>query len=226
VAGAGLTQTVQGKPFWLCELQGGDVEVVGATFVEVPTLDATFYANHTIESGSTTLIADGAVIEVNATSAELLIPEGTEPILGMTTDSRDDELSSLEGGRKRGRRKLVEGTRSVLVVRVTSTVDGSAPSLSRAALATSVFTDAVNLKSQFTACSYGKLNFVPATGTSITGGATTVSVNVAIKGAIQDNIRNAAEAVLVARYGDLPSKFDHVIYCIPKGTIDADGGDW
>lgn len=226
--GEPVTHSAQGEPFWLCEVQGADVKLVGAAFVEVPSLNSSFYEDHEIESGSTTLVAQGAVYETNATSADLIIPEGVEPVLGTVPSSHNLSSPSVAtGGRMRGRRHLAEGTRSVLVIRITSSADGSTTSLNEASLAAGVFTDAVNLKSQSAACSYGKLNFVPATGTSITAGVTTVTVNVNVQGALQRPVRKAAEAAAIARYGDLASKFNHVMFCIPPGTVyDEEGGGW
>lgn len=212
------------KTFWLCQLQGDDVELVGNAFVEVNGLDATFYDE--VQSGETTLTVKGAVIdphpESDGTRPELLIPERSKPILGIAADTLDAPIES-EGGNFR--RKLLQGTRSVLVVRVESTVDNSSTTLDEAALSHSVFTDPVNLKTQISACSHGKLNFEPATGTTITNGVTTVQINIAVNGTSRFSVANAAEAALTARFGDLPSNFHHVMYCLPPGAT-SPSGSW
>ena len=65
----------------------------------------------------------------------------------------------------------ITGTRSVLVVRVVAadaTTTASEAQLSDSVFGT--FGDAFNLKSQYNACSYGQLNFVPAANRTGSGG--------------------------------------------------------
>ena len=79
---------------------------------------------------------------------------------------------------------------------------------------------AVNVRSQYQACSFGKFRVVPATGTGITNGVATVTIG-DVKGKNPFNLENqavtAAQNKLQIR--DLEADFDHVLICLPPGTL-------
>ncbi len=110
------------------------------------------------------------------------------------------------------------GARSVLVVHVTA-LDASTTS-TPAQLSDSVFGtlgDPVNLKSQFAACSKGQLNLYPADRPGIVNGVVQVFIPTIVTGAEKNVIFTAAEDAVAAKFGSL-SEFDHIMYCLPKGT--------
>eukprot|EP00957_Ditylum_brightwellii_P054057 4094766-Ditylum_brightwellii.AAC.1 len=105
---------------------------------------------------------------------EIVVPAGTivdrakgKLVLGVTNG-----LPKLNNKRDHGKRRklaVVEGKRTVLVVRVIASSKETTKSMEE--LADSVFgsasgfadaDDPVNLRSQYMACSYGKLEFNPA----------------------------------------------------------------
>jgi hypothetical protein len=125
----------------------------------------------------------------------------------------------------------VSGTRTILVVRVIA--NNRATTARESSLASAVFDDSVNVATQYKACSNGKLNFVKATSkelngnnkagdTGISRGVTTVRVNLSTsKG--DRAMRNAVTAALNRNFGvSSPGALaDHVMYCIPAGTMDG-----
>lgn len=79
--------------------------------------------------------------------------------------------------------------------------------------------DPVNLVSQYKACSHGKLQFKPATGTGIQDGAVTAVVRKSKK-AGDDALINAAIDVLKSTLGKSPSQIaDHVMFCMPPNVM-------
>jgi len=151
-----------------------------------------------------------------------------------SVDFGDDDVAfdNAGGGRER-RLATVEGTRSVLAVRVLATDES--PSYDEATLSNSVFGDngdPLNLKSQYSACSNGKLNFVPANSksllsgqgqdgeTDISNGVTTVRVNVDTSQG--DGImRNDVTEELKNNFGvSHPTNLaNHVMYCLPPSAM-------
>jgi len=145
-------------------------------------------------------------------------------------------VSPLIGAEAPGRRHLgtLEGTLSVLVVRVVAS--NRATSASERQLANSIFGNdnenpqSVNMRTQFQACSHGKLNFIEAADrngrssrTRIRLGATTVYVeNVST---IQGHaaMRNAITVALNNQFGvSRPDELaNHVMYCLPPNTFDG-----
>lgn len=79
---------------------------------------------------------------------------------------------------------------------------------------------AVNVRSQYHACSFGKFRIVPATGPGITDGVATITIGNVVK---KDpfNLENQAVAVAQNKLNikDLESAFDHVMICLPPGTL-------
>jgi hypothetical protein len=124
-----------------------------------------------------------------------------------------------------------EGVKRVLVLRV----DGadSRLSLTQSDLSKRIFgigsgAPAVNIRSQYQACSFGKFRVVPAIGTGITNGVATVTIG-NVKGKNPFNLEN--QAVTAAQnklqIGDLEAVFDHVLICLPPGTLyDGTRAQW
>jgi len=81
----------------------------------------------------------------------------------------------------------------------------------------------VNLKSQYYACSNGKLHCNPANqGSGTSRGVYTATINDRVNGTESGTIRKAAIAAAEAELGTLNPQFDHVMVCIPPGT----SGNW
>jgi len=139
-------------------------------------------------------------------------------------------LAKKQAKKNNRRLAVVEGNRSVLVVRVEAA--NASTGFTTLELSDSVFGtygDAVNLKSQYLACSHNKLNFVPAnsrakvsgaSGSNILDGAVTVQVSTTT-GEGDSVMRNAITTALNAQFGvTSPSQLaNHVMYCLPPGTM-------
>lgn len=116
-----------------------------------------------------------------------------------------------------------KGIKSLLVLRVNGA--DSRNSLSQQVLSQRIFgigTNAptVNVRSQFHACSFGKIRIVPATGQGIVDGVASITIG-NVKKKDPFNLENQAVAVAEKKLGiaDLSSKFDHVMICLPPGTL-------
>ena len=123
-------------------------------------------------------------------------------------------------GNGSGRKLLTAGTKRVLVVRVIAP-DATTP-ITMSGLSDDVFGtsgDQVNLKSQYAACSYNQLNFVPAVATGVTDGVIEVTISQTVTGVNDATVR---DAVYVALGSGKPSYTDYVMQCLPPGT----NGDW
>jgi hypothetical protein len=133
--------------------------------------------------------------------------------------------------RNSNERKLQTVTKTVLVIRaIASDVSTTA---SESALSDDIFGtsgDAVNLKSQYAQCSDGKLQFEPLTTNTLVGtdGVYTISLlTTVIAGSDYKTIENAMTAKAASDLGaPLTSIANHVMLCMPKGTIRGMSADW
>jgi hypothetical protein len=111
------------------------------------------------------------------------------------------------------------GVNQVLVVRV-SYFD-KAPTLSASQLAGRIFgtgpdAEAVSLSSQFRACSFGKLELVPADGT----GVTELSINETVSGDYSVRLlENLVVEKLKVLFGDDLKQFQHIIIVMPTAEL-------
>jgi hypothetical protein len=120
---------------------------------------------------------------------------------------------------------VTTGTKTILAVRVV-TKDDRLADFDEALLNEQVFsTSDTNLKTQFSACSFGQLEFEEATprvgaSVSIANGVVTIFVN---RNAADGNdiIREAATAALSKQFGVQSPKqlADHVMYCLPQAAM-------
>lgn len=120
---------------------------------------------------------------------------------------------------------VVEGDKSVLVVRVVAT--NASTSASEGDLSNSVFgngVDPLNLSSQYSACSHDKLTLNKAadrtgTSTNISNGVVTITVGYSTS--YGDTVmNNAVISELMTQFGVTnPNQLaDHVMFCLPPGT--------
>ena len=125
-----------------------------------------------------------------------------------------------------------QGTSEVLVIRVIA--NDASTTLSPSLLYKRIFgdgSDVVNardagavsgtLTKTYQACSWGKLNFVPAKGYDIVSGVGSVRININVSGANARTVENAVTTAINAKYGSV-NDWDHIIYCLPPGTA----GSW
>jgi len=138
-------------------------------------------------------------------------------------------------------RRLFEGTRRVLVVRVIDQ-KGVSPSSSPYEMREKIFgSRGPNLVTQYSACSFGKLRFVPTTALNgndpllTTTGVYEVKLPVSVAGMSEALARSHVTRKLREEFAatglpngydnhqtDVSSPFDHVMYCLPPGT----SGSW
>ena len=203
----------------LSEAENLDANGIVRTTIELEGLDEGFLESQGARSGHSTLLVSKAIIGGNDGRQVLAIsPTSVVQILEHPNDVNNTS---------RRRRELVtsSGTLKALVVRVISK-NGIEPSVSIDQLRSDVFEDKLCLKSQYAACSYGRLEIEPFSGTTktgrkINGGVVDVKIDVNPTNGNRDLLEADAKKRAIEMYGELASQFDIVLFSIPPGT-----GDW
>jgi len=199
---------------WECEVDSSSDNISRGHFLDLNVEFDEDYKDPVIgkiESGATTLHADGAVVS-----------DTNEIIRGAIRLTRKQV--------EHRRRLSTTGTRSVLVVRVNANdVTTSAPEED---LAREVFgiidpngvPATFNLVSAVAECSYNKLKLEPASDRG-NDGVYTVSINDNVVGQRNVDVRNVVLDKLRLDFGtsDLNSLYDHVMVCMPPGTLSKSG---
>lgn len=181
---------------------------------DVEGLPDDFFNSEELVSGETVLsISSAAKIKANENGPDKLkVNSGAAISLSKSQGRQPGRML-----RQRKTRELAQkvGQSTVLVVRVTD-MNGLAPALSAADLHQHFFADAVNLASQYAACSNNQLTFVPATGYSqINNGVIDVTVNYDVSGKNSETVESYAIAAVQAIVTD-ESQWDHVMYVLPN----------
>jgi hypothetical protein len=200
------------KKQWVCELSEADAAAVDAKFVVVEGLDDDFLQANEIESAEATILVEG-----DSLGQEHMYVANTATTIVGASEKKKAILAQSENGV----RSLAAEPRSVLVVRVSSSSDGGKTS------ANDVFDDNVSLKSQYAACSYGKLTFEKATGNNVVNGVVSVNLNSNVAGVSSSTVRDRMESAANSVVGtNVQSAYDHVMFCIPPGTVDDGSTGW
>ena len=203
-----------------CQLRDGNIIPIsgrGAAFWDQKIENGDF------KSGMTEVSGCEFVQSSQRGPMECFIPPGQTHFLSNVVNTDDKG--------KDGRRKLAvtTGDKTVLVVRVIAANDVTITA-SENELVQYVFEDSLNFAKQYTACSYGQLNFKKTndrnlTGTndgdetSISDGVTTVRVPDAT---IEDSsaLETQVRAALNQNFGVTSPKYlaDHVMLCMPRAS--------
>ena len=137
-------------------------------------------------------------------------------------------ITFVESSARHVRRLAQTGTRTTLIVRVTSSTESvpdSAVFLANAAFG--VGGQPYSMSAQFNSCSAGKLNFVPASGFGIiTNGVMELSLSATVVGVNIFDLENPMTIAVSALLGipSLSAAFSNVIFCMPFGTTFLAGG--
>lgn len=193
---------------WACEMKGQD----GAGFLKITRTPPGWEERLNNRSGEFTLLADSLI-----DGGELVLPENAN--INAILAPRGAGSNAGNGRRL----AVVEGDKSVLVVRVNAPDFSTSSSVS--VLSDNVFgttDDSVNLKSQYEACSYNKLRLNPTADSRATNGVYEVSISRKTKRASRESIEDAVVSQLTRELGYLPREFDHVMLCLPPRT----SGSW
>ncbi|CAJ1961537.1 unnamed protein product [Cylindrotheca closterium] len=184
------------------------ISSVDAEWIEAKTSSNELYSGLTILD-----LPDNSLINLETQTIELEAP----PVL----------VNNESTIRHRGRKlTAVIGVKTILAVRVIAANAETSPS--EAQLASDIFggdgLDFVNVRSQYLACSHGKLDFQKATGrsglsTSIYNGVVTVQVDKATSVGAR-NMVNAVNDELTRQFNTHPSNLaSYVMYFLPAGTF-------
>jgi hypothetical protein len=196
---------------WVCSVHGKDAKHAGVKkgnhgMVEIEGMEQVFAADAHIQSGVTTLMAEGGILKNHM----LTIPPGAVLTFGTYRHTRELTVTK-------------DVTKTVLAVRVIANNVGTTSSASE--ISDNIFGtsgDAVNLKTQMEGCSHGRLRIEKASGTNINKGV--VTINLGNAGWNKNNLEYYAENALESLFGinTLRDRFDHVMFCLPPGT----DGSW
>jgi hypothetical protein len=208
----------------VCELADGEI-------VEISSDQGSDYWKDQMKegkmiSGKTKLCGCEFVESPAGGSKTCVIPTGETPFLyNVDTDNQENN----------GRRNLaVLGDKTILVVRVIA--NGGTTTSQEEDLADYVFDDELNIATQYTACSDGKLNFAKASNrlltnansddaeTDIRNGVTTVKVSSPTSPSTSNaaTMRNDIEIRLKQNFGvNVRDLADHVMLCLPPGSMDG-----
>jgi hypothetical protein len=198
-------------------MQGEDA--LAGTFLKIKGIDDAQITEwkKSLTSGENTLFAaDAEIID----GQELVIPKNSKWFIA----PRGPGTNNGQGnGNKNSRRMLAIGDRTVLAVSVVANDASTTSSIEQIANFTfGTGGDPVNLVSQYSACSYNKLRFVPTTDSRTTNGVYKVAINMSVIGVGDTPVENAIISALTTQFGVLSSKFNHVMICFPPGT----SGSW
>jgi hypothetical protein len=172
----------------------------------------------TLSTGvSTICIIGGSAVRTEFASPDfVIIPQGAD-------------IHFVENFGDRNRRRLQRlGTKKVLVVRVSTPSESY--SSSSAVLANTTFGiggATTSFTSQFSACSIGKLTFAPGSGyPGITNGVLELVLSQSVAGLVIGNLENSMTIAVQNLLGvsSLRAVFDHVLFCMPTGTYNSNGG--
>jgi hypothetical protein len=228
----GEEDAVSDQSSWTCELASFDRVASGQEFVDVKGLDDDFFIRNNVTSGETTMMSASSYIM----GSDIIVPEDTatsDIMLGHEPKKRprNKKLSKKSKESERSsdhHRQLEQDVRTVLVVRIKSLTDGSETTPTVLELQDDVFEDSVCLASQYAACSYGKLQFVPASyGNLVTNGVITIKINSDIDGVSTSIVQSNVVDELDALFGESVSNlFHHIMLCLPGGTVSGTSTSW
>ncbi len=180
---------------WDCELDPSD----GAGIVSFP--DEKFKKDK-FESGVSTLFGD---IEIDRNGKAKI---RGNPVVGRRKKKKDNS---------NGRNLAPTGNRTVLAIRVVG--NDVATTASAATISDEIFGtsgDVFNLKTGYTGCSFGTLNFNPTDDSRVADGVHTVVLNENIAGLTDAQLRDKVVAQGNADLGNMQSQYDHVMLCLPN----------
>ena len=201
---------------WFCELCQEDADRLGLIHPYLDIVDATSILPANTKPGQSVLTATKATID---------FVEGTLHISKKAKVSVEARQQSLTHRRSRNL-MATKGAFKTLVIRVIDS-RGVSPDADHDQLINDVFKDRASLKTQFGACSYGKLRIRPFSGETetkleIRDGIVDLHIDYDASGGGQGGDRKALHhATLLSaseKIGDLRSQFDLILICMPPGT--------
>ena len=177
------------------EIQGRRYSVVGP------------YSHLLVEYASLDVRLTPAVVNHTAMTIEVADHFSIETLRGGSYDRALQEHPSTTGNR------------SVLALRV-SFLD-SEPSYSAEEMSDVLFGpddgDNITMRSQFAACSFGKLRMNPAVGPNIKFGVGEIMVTRNTTDVFRSYAERFARDAAKAKFGDIEDKIDNILFCFPPG---------
>eukprot|EP00532_Pseudo-nitzschia_australis_P017930 CAMPEP_0168311256 /NCGR_PEP_ID=MMETSP0142_2-20121227/67271_1 /TAXON_ID=44445 /ORGANISM="Pseudo-nitzschia australis, Strain 10249 10 AB" /LENGTH=720 /DNA_ID=CAMNT_0008264151 /DNA_START=333 /DNA_END=2492 /DNA_ORIENTATION=+ len=203
---------------WVCQLPQEESSKLGLQYVQIDRLDAVVPTKEA-KSGESILTMSRAIVDTE--DSKMYIPSNA--IIEVHNQFDEDAVPRLP-------RNLAEktGTLTTLVVRFVDR-NGVAPNATIKKLENDFFDDDSCLKSQYEACSYGKLKIQPFSGTTQTGvtiehGVVEVHIDLDVSTSTRTDLKTAASLATDTQLGDLVGNdaYDLVAFVFPPGSV----GSW
>jgi hypothetical protein len=198
-------------------------------YVELSNLPSTFDSDWTVARnlGKTSVAIFG---ETTLDGLTLILPDST---LGQVYHFlHPSPSSSASNARTRNLAINQFGPRSVIVFRVSINFESVTYDPSTNAIATSdiLFGNGFSFKSQYDACSYGKIGFEPAVNQGAAS-AGVISITVNPTSMLYNDVSDAVdlkaeESILNNGLGLNLDDYDHIMYDMPQGVIYQGGTNW
>lgn len=112
------------------------------------------------------------------------------------------------------------GQKELLVIRIEAR--DSSTTATEEQLFDDVFNGEITFTKQMNSCSHGKLTINPATGQNINNGITTIKLDNVV-GKSSDSVVEEVEKDAVLLFGRSLNEFNHVMFCMPYGTLFKNG---
>jgi len=203
---------------WVCELPRKESSELGLQYVEIDRSDTVI--SREAVSGESIVSMSRAIVDTE--DQRMYIP--TDARVKLHNQFAGDDIPRVPRNRVLAAKT---GTLQTLVIRIIDR-NGVAPTASIDQLQNDFFDDDSCLKSQFEACSYGKLQIEPFSGTTETGleinhGVVDVVIDLDVSTSTRTSLQQAAMKDAAAQLGDLGGEqYGLVAYTMPPGGSD----DW
>eukprot|EP00536_Pseudo-nitzschia_multiseries_P013579 jgi/Psemu1/35665/gm1.35665_g len=200
---------------WACEFTREQADQFGGQdIMDIKGIPKEFFHSRHVVSGEAILkVQSGAFVERSSDLSQttMVVPDPATATVQQLSDTDPRHHAQQERSSQR-RLAKAKGTIKTLVARV---IDGNnvQPTANAWQLQNDIFDDQINLKTQFAACSHNQ---------AIIENSGIVDVKVSTRASQGSSAMEiAARAKAYEQYGNLSTKYDLVMFCMPPGS-----GDW
>ena len=215
-----------------CMMMTEESRTTSSRYVELSNLPSTFESEWIVarKLGKTSIAIFG---ETTLDGHTLILPDNTLGKVYRFLHPAPSSAATSKNARTRNLAINQFGSRSVIVFRVSINFESATYNPLKDAIATSdiMFGSGFSFKSQYEACSYGKLEFEPATNPGEADAQGVISITVNPTSMLYEDVRDAVdlkaeESILNNGLGLNLDDYDHIMYDMPQGVIYKGGTNW